>query len=206
MTNDDTVSVWPFPLIAMESAIPKQADGRPLADWTRLLADGDDEAWRWFHAGYYVMLLRYAAQRSGDASAASEVVQQAYLRIARHAKSFSTEKDFANWLFCLVRCAALDHTRQRARRSLLSEKYAHWRASQAEPDHDWHLFANQRADLTREALSKLPADDSELLRRKYCEGNTTEELASELGTTSKAIEHRLARLRVVLKEIILRIQ
>lgn len=206
VNNDHTISAWAFPLIAMERATTEKADGRPLADWTRLLADGDDEAWRWFHAGYYVSLLRYAAHRSGDASAASEIVQHAYLRIARHAKPFSTEKDFSNWLFCLVRCAALDHTRHHARRSLLAEKYAHWRAAQADSDHDWHFSNNHTAALTREALSKLPADDSELLRRKYCEGTTTEELAEELGTTSKTIEHRLARLRGLLKEIILRIQ
>jgi RNA polymerase sigma-70 factor, ECF subfamily len=206
VTNDHTIRFRAFPLIAMESATTEQADGRPLADWTRLLADGDDEAWRWFHAGYYVTLLRYAAQRSGDASSASEVVQQAYLRIARHAKPFSTEKDFSNWLFCIVRCAALDHARHRARRSLLSEKYAHWRAALADSDPGWHFSANHGADLTREALSRLPADDSELLRRKYCEGSTTDELAAELGTTSKAIEHRLARLRGLLKEIILRVQ
>ena len=190
----------------MESATPEKASTRPLADWTRLLADGDDSAWQWFHERYYVTLLRYAAQRSGDASSASEIVQQAYLRIARHAKPFSTEKDFSNWLFCVVRCAALDHTRYRARRSLLSEKYAHWRASQADSDHDWHFSANHRADLTQEALSKLSADDSELLRRKYCEGSTTDELAEELGTTAKTIEHRLARLRGLLREIIIRIQ
>lgn len=190
----------------MESATTEQIDGRPLADWTRLLADGDDEAWRWFHSGYYVTLLRYAAQRSGDASAASEIVQQAYLRIARHAKPFSMEKDFSNWLFCVVRCAALDHTRHRSRRSLLSEKYEHWRTSQADSDQDWYSSTLQRADLTREALAKLPADDSELLRRKYYEGSTTDELAQELGTTPKTIEHRLARLRGILKDIIMRLQ
>lgn len=48
--------------------------------------------------------------------------------------------------------------------------------------------------------------DAELLRRKYCEGITTEELAVELGTTSKTIERRLARLRGQLREILVRIQ
>ena len=205
MSNVRTITIWPSLLICMENPTTDQT-ARPLAEWTRLLAHGDDEAWRWFHANYYVTLLRYAAHRAGDANAASDIVQQAYLRIARHVKPFSTEKDFSNWLFCIVRCAALDHTRQRARRSLLFEKYAHWRAAQVDSDHDWHFSANHSADLTREALSKLPAEDAELLQRKYCEGCTTEELASELGSTSKSIEHRLARLRGLLKEIILRIQ
>lgn len=191
----------------MESATnAEQFDQRPLADWTRLLADGDDEAWRWFHARYYVTLLRYAAHRSGDSSAASEIVQQAYLRIARHAKSFTGDSDFSNWLLCIVRCVAADHSRNSARRSLLVEKFAHWRAARSEPDADWPASANQNAALASEALAKLPDADAALLRRKYCDGSTTDELATELGTTPKAIEHRLARLRGQLREIILRIQ
>ena len=190
----------------MESDTTERPAGRALAEWTRLLADGDEEAWRWFHARYYVALLRYAAHRSGDASSASEIVQHAYLRIARHAKPFAEEKDFSGWLCCVVRCAAVDHSRHIARRSLLIEKFAHWRAAQSGPDADWQSSANHTAALTDEALAKLPAEDATLLRRKYCDGSTTEELATELGTTAKAIEHRLARLRERLREIILRIR
>ena len=190
----------------MESEPAEQAGDRLLPDWTRLLAGGDDEAWRWFHARYYVTLLRYAAHRSGDASAASEIVQQAYLRIARHAKPFADEANFSNWLHCVVRCAASDHTRHNLRRSLLAEKFAHWRDAKSGPDGDWHASAQRTANLADEALAKLPDADAALLRRKYCDGSTTDELASELATTSKAIEHRLARLRGRLREIILRIQ
>ena len=78
----------------MESATnAEQSDQRPLADWTRLLADGDDGAWRWFHARYYVTLLRYAAHRSGDVSAASEIVQQSYLRIRGDFKALGIPVD-----------------------------------------------------------------------------------------------------------------
>ena len=190
----------------MESETTERPAGRALAEWTRLLADGDDEAWRWFHARYYVTLLRYAAHRSGDASAASEIVQRAYLRIARHAKPFAEERDFSGWLCCVVRCAAVDHARNVSRRGLLVEKFAHWRAAQPGPDAGWQASTNHTAELTDEALAKLPAEDAALLRRKYCDGSTTDELATELATTAKAIEHRLARLRERLREIILRIQ
>lgn len=190
----------------MGLAISEQSSTRALAVWTRMLAGGDDEAWRWFHDRYYLPLLRYAAYRSGDESAASEIVQQAYLRIARHAKPFTAESDFSNWLHCIVRCAATDYTRHCARRSVLAEKFAHWRAGLSDSDGGWLPSANDNAALASEALAKLPAADAELLRRKYCEGSTTDELAGELATTPKAIEHRLARLRQHLREIILRIQ
>ena len=57
-----------------------------------------------------------------------------------------------------------------------------------------------------EALGKLPGDEAALLRRKYCDGWSTQELASDLGTTPKSIENRLARLRERLRSIILHVQ
>lgn len=190
----------------MDSTPTDQPSGHALEGWTRLLAEGEETAWRWFHERYYLPLLRYAAHRCGDASSSSEVVQQAYLRIARHAKPFATESDFWGWLCCLVRCAALDHTRHITRRSALMEKFAHWRASHSDDEAAWHPSNNHTLALADEALAKLPAEDAALLRRKYCDGNTTDELAATLGITSKAVEHRLARLRGQLREIILRIQ
>jgi DNA-directed RNA polymerase specialized sigma24 family protein len=86
------------------------------------------------------------------------------------------------------------------------EKFAHWRAAQAGDEAEWHTSDNHTLALTEEALAKLPAGDATLLRRKYSDGCTTDELAISLGMTSKAVEHRLARLRGQLREIILRIQ
>lgn len=204
--SDPTHLVWPHLLIGMASESSRLPAERTLSDWTRLLGTGDDEAWRWFHARYYLTLLRYAAHRAGDASAASEIVQQAYLRVARHAKPFAEERDFSGWLCCVVRCVAADHMRHRARRGLLAEKFAHWRASRGNADAEWHASTDHAAALADEALAKLPEEDATLLRRKYCDGSSTEELAAELGATPKAIEHRLARLRARLREIILRIR
>ena len=190
----------------MDNTPMEQPSIQTLEGWTRLLAEGDEAAWRWFHERYYVSLLRYAAHRCGDAAAASEIVQIAYLRIARHAKPFSGESDFWGWLCCIVRCVAIDNSRHIKRRSLLMEKYAHWRASQTDDETKWHPSNKHALALIDEALETLPDEDAALIRRKYCEGSTTDELASSLGTTSKAVEHRLARLRKQLREIILRIQ
>lgn len=190
----------------MDSIPHDQRSGPVLEGWTRLLAEGDEAAWRWFHESYYLPLLRYAAHRSGNASTAGEIVQNAYLRIARHAKPFAAETDFWSWLCCIVRCAALDHARHITRRGALMEKFAHWRASHTDDEAEWHPSNNHALALADEALAELPAGDAALLRGKYCEGSTTDELAIALGMTTKAVEHRLARLRSQLREIILRIR
>lgn len=77
MQSEFTITNCSSLLIDIDNSTAGQAGERLFADWTRLLAEGDDGAWNWFHARYYVALLRYAAHRSGDASAASEIVQHA---------------------------------------------------------------------------------------------------------------------------------
>ena len=69
-----------------------------------------------------------------------------------------------------------------------------------------YVVANPSSYAWPSATRPLPVDDAALLRRKYYDGWSTGELAADLGTTPKTIEHRLARLRQRLREIILRIQ
>jgi RNA polymerase sigma factor (sigma-70 family) len=205
--SDITSSLWPNRLArTMDSEIKERRAELALTGWTQRLAHGDEEAWRWFHERYYLSLLRLAAHRAGDPSAASEIVQQAYLRVARHIRPFADEADFWRWLCCLVRCAAVDHSRHVQRRALLLEKFAHWRARHAEADAACHPSANSTATLAEEALSRVSGEDATLLRRKYCDGWSTQELAAEGGTTVKAVENRLARLRQRVRDIILCIQ
>lgn len=216
--SDTIPAAWPHPFTPMDSVTvdpnapsspdaPKVLNAGPsLADWTRQLAGGDDAAWDWFHGRYYLPLLRYAASRTGNASAASEVVQLAYLRIARHVRPFEDEAGFWGWLCCLVRCAAVDHGRNVSRRAVLLEKFAHWRAASSGEEDRPHLSSDDGSALAEEALAKLEEDDAALLRRKYYEGCSTNDLAAALGTTPKAIENRLARLRERLREIIIRIR
>ena len=139
----------------MESGINERCVERTLSQWTRRLADGDDQAWVWFHERYYLALLRYAAHCSGSPSAASEVVQQAYLRIARHAKPFAEEADFWGWLCCVVRCAAVDHGRHVKRRMVLLEKFAHWRTLHSGDETAWHPSTKQASVIAEEALAEL---------------------------------------------------
>ena len=176
-----------------------------LSTLTHHMRTGSDTAWREFHRRYYLVLLRYAGSRVPCPDDAREIVQLAYLRIARHIKPFTDETDLWRWLACVVRCVAVDHQRGVLRRAILLEKFAHWREVQQSAAA--RLPGAEVSDsLAREALMKLPTDDAQLLRLKYYEGWSVDQLAADAGTTPKTIENRLARVRQRLREIILRIQ
>ncbi len=98
-----------------------------------------------------------------------------------HAKPFTREVDFWIWLCCIIRCVVVDHCRHIKRRSLLMEKYAHWRASRSDDEAAWHPSNQHTLAFIDEALAKLPDEDAALLLRKYCDGTPTDELASSLA-------------------------
>src|SRR6266581_3132685 len=128
-----------------------------LSTLTRRMSAGSDEAWSEFHRCYYLALLRYAASRAACPADAGEIVQQAYLRIARHIKPFTDEADLWRWLACVVRCVAVDNQRGVVRRAVLLEKFAHWR--EVQQDAAARLPDAQAANsLAHEALMKLPAE------------------------------------------------
>ena len=86
----------PLRLVAGEDT--SKQSGLPVLSLTRQMREGDDQAWNKFHQRYYVALLRYAASRTSQPDDAAEIVQQAYLRIARHIKPFNDEANLWRWL------------------------------------------------------------------------------------------------------------
>ena len=64
---------------------------------------------------------------------------------------------------------------------------------------DW-LLAQERAEMIRAAIGQLPPVEAELLMLKYGEGWSYEQIAQHLGTTAKAVQSRLHRARVRLRE------
>ena len=169
---------------------------KDIEEMTRGMRAGDAAAWNEFHRRYYLALLRAAAAR-GNSLDSESIVQSAYLRVARHIKPFRREEDFWRWLCCLVRCAAADLRRERTRSNLLLERFRIWTelwiARHRSVPH------SDLADSLDEAMHALDENDAALLRRKYCEGWSTAELARENDCTEKSIEARLARLRAGLK-------
>ncbi len=62
VSRGHTFTDWPLLVTRMDSTPVEQPSTTALESWTRLLAEGDDAAWRWFHERYYLPLLRYASQ------------------------------------------------------------------------------------------------------------------------------------------------
>ncbi len=190
----------PLAVLARESPRP---DPSPIAALTDGLVRGDEGAWHGFHAAYFDRLYHHALVVSrGDASAARDVVQQTFVRVARHARRFDREEAFWAWLATLSRNAAIDAARKRHRYAAMLLGYAReWfgnaPAAASEPERDL------RAHLV-DAMAGLNPDERGLIEAKYEHGKPIGEIAADAGVTAKSVESRLARIRAKLRERLLR--
>ena len=166
------------------------------------LAGGGESAFREFYALYFSRLLRYLlALARGREDLARDALQSTLIRVAKHAKPFETEEAFWSWLTVLARSALVDEQRKSARYgSFLSRWFAHREVIEAVPEAD---AAARLSESLETALAQLPEDERALVLSKYIDGQSVRDIAAEMGTTEKAVESRLTRLRRKLKDLIL---
>ncbi len=180
------------------------ADGPPpdIAALTARMKRGDESAYRAFYDLYFTRLLRYLIVAAGGREdTAKEALQLTLLRVVRHIRPFPAEDVFWSWLTVLARSALIDEERKhRRQRSLLERLFFREPTPDPLPGDD----AEARLwKLTEAALQSLPPADRELIRRKYFAGESVRDIAAETGTTEKAVESRLVRLRRHLKATLL---
>lgn len=173
------------------------ASPAPLLALTTALAQGDDAVWAQFHREYGPRMFRQLlAATRGDHDLASEALQQAYLRIARHARPCDAEPMFLAWLRVVARSALSDCRRRRVSFwQLLRRRYE----DPADIDGCDADEERLQAALDR-ALATLELADRELLTAKYLSGLSVRALAEKLSASPKAIESRLTRARAELRK------
>lgn len=126
----------------------------------------------------------------GSPSSAEDLVQETFLKILRHRRSFRPGSAFLPWFLGIARNAAWAFLDRRSRMpsGALEERVD---ADSPEPLH----LARERAAGVTHALRQLPAVEREVLLLSYFEGLRHREIAELLGSTPGAVKVRIHRAR-----------
>jgi RNA polymerase sigma-70 factor (ECF subfamily) len=170
------------------------------AELTRRLVAGDEKAFSEFHARYFDRLHHFLlVVTHGNEDEAMDALQETLLRVARRPLVFRDEELLWKWLKAVARNAARDGWRKQRRYLALLERFTlHWGGvvtDTAEEDNEARL-----EDLLCECIGELSSEERQLIDGKYFDGMAVAELSSNAGLTEKAVESRLHRLRVHLRE------
>ncbi len=145
----------------------------------------DEEVFRVLAERYYPAALRRATRFCGDRELACDAVQDVMIRIVRCRRRYSANRAFAPWFFAILRNRCIDLVRKRNRQKALLESY----------NDDALVQGPDKAALqyVHGLLSKLPADQAYLLRKRYIYGLSMQELAEHLGCSIEAAKKRIQR-------------
>lgn len=147
---------------------------------------------------HYGPLIRYVINPIlTDERDRDEAMSDILLRVWDRVDQFEPKQgSFSNWLSALSRNAAID----RARR--LPPKGEELKDTVPAPNSDPEqaLLKRERQRALHIALNQLEPSDKSLFYRKYYYRQSTSQIAAELGTTKRAIEGKLYRIKHKLRK------
>lgn len=160
----------------------------------RAVLAGDEPAWRTLYDEAFAELRAYALWRCGGLrDLADEVVQDTWLIAVRRIRAFNTEQgSFLGWLRGIAAKVLRNHLNRQARRNGRLRQLGGEQA--AEPT-ETDLERREEAERVARALADLPERYEAVLRAKYLEGRSVEEIAAAGNETPKAVESLLSRTR-----------
>lgn len=130
-------------------------------------------------------LRRFCQKLTGSRESAEDLVHEAFIRGMAHGTLLETlePRQRRAWLFQVVRNLAFDATGQaRLREQLLAAREE--RPEGMEPDQPAHV-------LLGECLAKVNPQDGALLVRHFLSGESSEEIARDLGIPAGTVRYRI---------------
>lgn len=194
-TAEQRPNVAAFPILSVEAAA-----AREFLELTQGIARGDETAARHFFERYCDRLHRYlVVVTRGDDALSRDLLSISMTKAMRAMRSMASDEDIWRWLTRIAWTAFVDHCRKNQRRILTTG---------GDALEQTHAAASSGADalLTEaltEAMAELAPDERQIVEQYYFEETSQADLATEMHSTRKAIESRLARIRQKLRAAIL---
>ncbi|MEM9491432.1 MAG: sigma-70 family RNA polymerase sigma factor [Myxococcota bacterium] len=162
----------------------------PRALLARIAHDRDRDAFAELFRRFAPRIKGYMGRSGAPTDQADELVQEAMLRVWRHAASFDPERGSVEaWLFRIVRNARLDQIGRQQRHAIDPADPA---LLPAEPDApDTAVAGRQRSERLRLALAGLPAEQAAALRSIYYGFKTMQAAAEEQGVAVGTLKSRV---------------
>lgn len=157
-----------------EPALIRAAAAGDLAAFERLVRAFQEPVWR------------FLRRLLGDAGAAEDVAQEAFLRVFRRLPTFSFEAKFSTWVFQIARNAGVDELRARRRRLRV--------ASLTPPRRPPAAVAEAVAEIDA-ALASLPVDLREAILLVEVLGLRYREVARVLDVPEGTVKSRVFSAR-----------
>lgn len=172
------------------------------------LAGGEDLALNELMTRWRERIASFLLRMVGDHATAMDLTQETFVRLYTSRHQYKPVAAFSTYLFHIAANLARSHARWKGRHPTVPMEdeqgtLVH-EPVDSRPSPDEAAALHDKATLVNQALVTLPADLREALLLFTVEEMSHAEIATTLGCTAKAIEVRIYRARLALKEALSR--
>jgi RNA polymerase sigma-70 factor, ECF subfamily len=172
---------------------------------------GDSDAFVELSRLHANRLLRTIYQITRNWHDAEDALQDATLRAFSHLKDFQEKSSFYTWLTRIAINSALMILRKRRGCYEIpfdgiddsGDSYERWEPRSPAENPESRLARQEREELLRDAILRLPQVLREAVELRQAMGYSTREIAQALGISVPAVKSRLSRARVTLRTALL---
>ena len=168
-------------------------------DLISLVGSGDAQAFATLYDRHSRSAYSLAYRMMGEKQAAEDLLQDAFLKLWRSAKSYRADRaSVRSWLLSIVHNRGIDQIRSSASRRRTQEKIEA-SAPKSQPSEAFaESWRNSQREQVREALSTLPEEQVKILELAYFSGYTHVEIAEIVDVPLGTVK---GRMRLGLKKI-----
>jgi RNA polymerase sigma-70 factor (ECF subfamily) len=139
-------------------------------------------------------VFRYIRYRVNTEEVTEDLTSVVFEKALTNFDKYSTEKaSFSTWIFSIARNAVIDHYRTQARRPALSLEKAEIEVTSNEPLPVDTLEKMEEQEKLRECITRLPAEEQEIIALKFGSGLNNRQIARTMGLSESNVGTRLYR-------------
>lgn len=141
----------------------------------------------------------------GDPADASDISQEAFIRVYRARTRFDQNKSFFSWFYTIIANLSRNHikkgaVRQDYRKTVQEESRA--KSLRESPSPEKLMETDQTKEMVWKAIEKLSFEHREIIVLRHFEDLSYEEIADTIGVPVGSVMSRLYYARKKLKEIL----
>jgi RNA polymerase sigma-70 factor (ECF subfamily) len=177
------------------------ADELNQQGWAEI-AEGTADTWREFVRQQIPRLYGMFMKRWPNPSLAEELVQRTVFNAVRGRAGYEPSKGSPEeWMWGIARNVVRLEIRKRAGRPGIDGDISSYvQTIDTEPLPDEILERKETAGIVRAALNRLETKEQKVLRDKYIEGLSANQIARQMKISEKAVHSLLYRARISLRE------
>lgn len=195
----------PQPTMQLPVPAPETLEGLGDTDLVRRHLAGSERAFAVLMGRYQGRLHGFIARIIGDRDRAEDLVQEAFIRVARHLHRFDDTKKFSTWLYTIGSNLAKNELRNRSRNPVVL--FQALEAGRAEDDDrgvdfedpadrpDAQLERRELRAVIDAAVARLPRHHREAFILRELDGRAYEEIAEITRANLGTVKSRLNRAR-----------